>query len=86
MDTKTALAIVLEDYDDDEYFFIEDMVDYGHVKHDRTAYYCIVQRQSDKTFWKISYVSSYENGIDEDSAEACEVERKEIKKYKWVKK
>lgn len=86
MNPETALEIIREDYDESAYTVIEDNVDDGHVKHDSTAYYTIVQRQSDKTFWMISFTASYNYGLDEDSISTSEVERKEITTYKWVSK
>ena len=86
MDSKTALAIIYEDYDESEYEVIEDSVDDGHHKHDSTNYYHIVQRLSDKTFWKILFTSSYNYGIDEYSIYACEVEKVEVVRHKWIPK
>ena len=86
MDNETALAIIYEDYDDNEYQVVEDTVDDGHYKHDSTNYYSVVHRLSDKTFWKILFTSSYNDGIDEGSIYACEVEKVEVVRHKWVPK
>ncbi len=86
MDQETALEIIREDYNESTYTVIEDSVDAGHVKHDSTAYYTIVQRQSDKTFWRISFTVSYNYGLDEYSISTSEVKKKEITTYKWVSK
>jgi hypothetical protein len=84
MDDKTALAIIYEDYDESEYQVVEDQVDDGHYKHDSTNYYSIVQRLSDKTFWKIMFTSSYNWGVDEYSIYSYEVEKKEVVTHSWV--
>lgn len=86
MDNETALGIIQEDYDESEYMVMEEWVDDGHSKHDSTNYYSIVQRLSDKTFWKIMFTSSYNNGIDEYSIYTCEVEQKEVITHTWVPK
>lgn len=86
MDNETALDIIREDYDESEYEVIEDSVDDGHLKHDINKYYHIVQRLSDKTFWKILFMSSYNYGLDEYSIYACEVEKVEVVRHKWVPK
>ena len=86
MDTETALSIIEEDYDDSEYEIVEDMVDDGHEKHDSTNYYSIVLRKSDNTFWKVSYTISYEDGLDEYSVYASEVEKKQVVTHLWTPK
>lgn len=86
MDNETALDIIREDYDDSEYEVVEGCVDDGHSKHDSTNYYSVVQRLSDKTFWKILFTSSYNYGIDEYSIYTCEVEKVEVVRHKWIPK
>lgn len=86
MDNETALDIIREDYDDSEYEVVEGCVDDGHYKHDSTNYYSVVQRLSDKTFWKILFTSSYNYGIDKYSIYTCEVEKKEVITHSWVPK
>ena len=86
MDNETALDIIREDYDDSEYKVVEDTVDDGHYKYDSTNYYSVVQRLSDKTFWKILFTSSYNYGIDEYSIYTCEVEKVEVVRHKWIPK
>jgi hypothetical protein len=83
MEIETALDIITEDYDDADYEVIEDMVDDGHVKHDTTAYYSIVLRKSDNTYWKIRYHTSYNYGFDEHSVDVSQVEKAEVVQTIW---
>jgi hypothetical protein len=83
MELKTAIAILHEDYDEDEYEIIEDCVDDGHVKHDVTAYYTIVLRKSDNTFWQLNWTVSYNWGINDDDVSAIQVKKEEVVKTVW---
>ena len=82
MDNETALNIIQEEYDEDEYEVIEGGED-GHVKHDVTAYYTIVLRKSDNTHWKIGYHSSYNYGLDEYSVRVEQVKKAEFVQTVW---
>jgi hypothetical protein len=86
MDEKTALLLVREDYNEDEYETIEEWVDDGHSKHDDTNYYNIVLRKGDNTHWKIKFTSSYNNGLDDYSVYALQVEKREVVTVQWVAK
>ena len=86
MDEQTALLLVQEDYIGSEYEVIEEWIDDGHRKHDATNYYNIVLRKGDNTYWKINFISSYNNGLDEYSVYACQVEKKEVVTVEWVTK
>jgi hypothetical protein len=83
MELKTAIAILDEDYDEDVYEIIEDRVDDGHVKHDVTAYYTIVLRKSDNTFWQLGWTASYTWGIDDDDVSAIQVKKEEVVMTVW---
>lgn len=83
MEIKTAIAILDEYYNEDEYEIIEDCVDNGHVKHDTTAYYTIVLRKSDNTFWGLNFVSSYSYGREDDSIAVVQVEKTEVVRTIW---
>lgn len=84
MDEQTALNLVQEDYDEDEYEPVVEGVDDGHFKHDITNYYSIFLRKSDMTYWKIDYNSSYNYGLDEYSISTSQVKKKEIVTTTWV--
>lgn len=86
MDTETALSILAEDYDESLYKILEFWENEGHFKHDLTKCRSIVKRKSDNTFWKISFIFSYEYGLDKCSVEAYEVEKKAVTTYQWVPK
>ena len=86
MDEKTALLLLRENYNEDEYEAIEEWVDNGHSKHDGTNYYNIVLRKGDNTHWKINFTSSYDNGLDDDSVYAIQVEKREVVTAQWVAK
>jgi hypothetical protein len=83
MDTKTAIAILHEDYNKDEYEIIEDRVDYWHVKHYTTAYYTIVLRKSDNTFWRLGWVASYNGGIEGVDVDVIQVKKEEVVMTVW---
>jgi len=82
MNNETALNIIQEEYDEDEYEVIEVGED-GFVKHDVTAYYIIVSRKSDNTHWKIGYHSSYNYGLDEYSIWVEQVKKVEFVQTVW---
>jgi hypothetical protein len=84
MDYETALDLVREDYDDEEYKAIETDVDGGPLKHDVTLYYCVYLRKSDNTYWKVFYEYSYNKGLDDSSVTATQVEKKEVVTIEWV--
>ena len=84
MDEQTALLLVQEDYNVNEYEVVEEWVDEGHSKHDATNYYNIVLCKGDNTYWKINFISSYNYGLDEDSVYAHQVEKREVVTVKWV--
>ena len=84
MDDKTALDLVREDCDDKEYEAIETDVDGGHLKHDVTLYYCVYLRKSDNTYWQVFYECSYNEGLDNYSVHATQVEKKEVVTTEWV--
>lgn len=86
MDYQIALNLIQEDYNESDYEPIEEWVDDGHWKHDLTQYYSIFLRKSDNTFWKVSFMSSYNEGLDEDSVEFHGVNKKEVTLIKWVSK
>lgn len=86
MNEQIALSLVQEDYDESEYEPIEECVDDGHVKHDSTNYYSIFLRKSDMTYWQINYTISYDNGLDDDSVYAYQVEKKEVVTTIWKAK
>lgn len=86
MDEQTALLLVRENYNEDEYGVIEKWVDDGHEKHDATNYYNIVLRKGDNTYWKINFTSSYSYGLDEVSVYAHQVEKREVVTVQWVAK
>lgn len=83
MDTQVALELVREDYDGDEYEAVEEYVDDGHAKHDSTNYYSVFLRKSDNTYWRVSYTTSYNYGLDEYSVYANQVVKKEVAKTVW---
>jgi hypothetical protein len=82
MNNETALNIIQEEYDEDEYEVIEVGED-GFVKHDITAYYIIVLRKSDSTYWNIAYLSSYNYGLEEDSVRVEQVKKVEFVQTVW---
>ena len=84
MDEETALMLVQEDYNPEEYEEIERWVDDGYFKHDCTCYYSIFLRKSDNTYWKVNFMSSYRDGLDEYSTYANQVEKKEVVKTMWM--
>jgi len=84
MDEQTALLLVQEDYNADEYGVIEEWIDDGHSKHDATNYYIIVLRKGDNTYWKINFTCSYNWGFEEDSVYAYQVEKREVVTVEWV--
>ena len=86
MDEQTALLLVQEDYNENEYEMIEECVDEGHSKHDATNYYSIALRKVDNTYWKINFIISYNYGLDEYSVYAYQVEKREVITVKWVAK
>jgi hypothetical protein len=86
MDEQTALLLVQEDYNENEYEVVEEWVDDGHEKHDATNYYNIVLRKGDNTYWKINFTSSYNYGLDEYSVYAIQVEKIEVVTTQWVAK
>ena len=86
MDEQTALLLVQEDYNENEYEMIEEFVDEGHSKHDATNYYSIALRKVDNTYWKINFINSYNYGLDEYSVYAYQVEKREVITVKWVAK
>lgn len=83
MNEEIAIDIINEDYDEDDYQFVEGGED-GFVKHDITAYYIIVKQLSDNTFWQVSYHSSYEYGFDEYSVMYHKVKKVEKVTTAWV--
>lgn len=86
MNEEQALEIVYGDYDESLYTLIVDSKDDGHVTHDITAYHSIVQRLSDHTYWKIRYMLSYDEGLDEDDIFHYEVEPVEVMTTEWKRK
>lgn len=84
MDEKTALDLIQEDYEGDEYEVVEDCVDDGHAKHDSTNYYSIFLRKEDNTYWKVSFTFSYNYGLDEYSVMVDQVVKKEVITTEWV--
>ena len=86
MDEETALLLVREDYNENEYEMIEEWVDDGHSKHDATNYYNIVLRKADNTYWKIDFISSYDYGLDDCSVYAYQVEKREVVTVEWAVK
>lgn len=85
MDSQTALKLVQEDYDENEYEPLE-FVDDGHFKHDMTRYYGIFLRKADNTYWRVNFTISCDNGLDDNSVEAYEVKKKEVTTVTWVRK
>lgn len=85
MDKQTAIKLVQEDYDENEYELLE-FVDDGHFKHDVTRYYSVFLRKTDKTYWRVSFMISYNYGLDDYSVEAYEVKKKEVTTVTWVRK
>jgi hypothetical protein len=86
MDDFAALLLLQENYNEDEYEVVEEWVDDGHRKHDSTDYYNIVLRKGDNTYWKINFTASYNDGLDDDSVYAHQVEKREVVTVKWVAK
>jgi hypothetical protein len=86
MDHETALSIARGDCNPEQYEFIRFCVDDGYIKHDIAIYYSIIRRKVDNTFWKVEFMLSYDNGLDEDSIESWEVERKEVVTTAWMAK
>jgi hypothetical protein len=86
MNIDTALSLVEEDYDENEWEGVEIGVDDGHHKHDATNYYSIFLRKSDNTHWKICFTTSYNYGFDASSVYFYEVTKKEVVKTIWVAK
>lgn len=84
MDGQTALDLILEDYDENEYEVVEAYVEDGHAKHDATNYYSIFLRKLDNTYWKVNFIRSYNYGLDEDSVYASQVIKKEVTKTVWM--
>jgi hypothetical protein len=83
MELKTAIAILHEDYNKDEYEIIEDCVDYWQVKHDTTAYYTIVWRKYDNTFWRLSWLASCNWGIEDVDVDVTQVKKEEFVMTVW---
>lgn len=84
MDEQTAIDLIQENYEEDDYESVEEFVDDGHAKHDATNYYSIFLRKSDNTYWKVSFTSSYNWGLDEASVYASQVNKKEVTKTVWM--
>jgi hypothetical protein len=85
MNNQIALLLLdADDEADEDYELVEDCVDCGHSKHDYTNYYSIYLHLPDDTYWKVSFRSSYDSGIDGDSISTRQVKKKEVIKTIWV--
>lgn len=82
MDEETALMLVQEDYNPEEYEVIESWVDAGNFEYDRACYYSIFLRKSDNTYWKVIFY--YSQSLGGYNTYAHQVEKEEVVKTMWV--